>query len=180
MRLSNPLLLLVLSASVLVGCGRGQQSVPAGRDELLARTWPCNVVVVLLDAARADRFGYQGYERPTTPNIDALAAQSVVFEQAYAQASGTANSVYTFFTSRYPVFESPPLGARLPKTRGQDQHHLDAMLTALFHYAWNALRGRRNDRKIDGLIDFFQCGIGLLPLHLIPFWVDREYASLET
>lgn len=95
-------------AGFLAGCGQGREPVPPDRAEFLARTWPCNVVVVLLDAARADRFGYRGYERPTTPNIDALAERSVIFEQAYAQASGTANSVYSFFTSRYPVFESVP------------------------------------------------------------------------
>ena len=108
MRKLTEILLLVAWLSILAGCGSSPDPGPAGRDEFLARTWPCNVVVVLLDAARADRFGFQGYERPTTPNIDALAARSVVFERAYAQASGTANSVYSFFTSRYPVFESVP------------------------------------------------------------------------
>jgi arylsulfatase A-like enzyme len=66
------------------------------------------VLVVLLDAARSDHFGHLGYDRPSTPHIDELARASVVFEQAYAQASGTANSVYSFLTSRYPVFESVP------------------------------------------------------------------------
>lgn len=114
MRGLSPILLLAFCVPFLPGCGGGGERVPASRDELLAKTWPCDVVVVLLDAARADRFGYQGHQRATTPNIDALAAQSVVFEQAYAQASGTANSVYSFFTSRYPVFES------VPDLRGQN------------------------------------------------------------
>ena len=85
----------------------------------------------------------------------------------------------TFNKLRYPVFESPPLGACLPKARRQDQHHLDAMLTALFHDTRNALRRCRHDREIDCLTDFFQRGIRFLPLYLIPFRIDREYAALE-
>ena len=78
------------------------------------------------------------------------------------------------------VFESPSLCTCLPKARRQDQHHLDAMLPALFHYARNALCGRRDDCKIDHLIDFLQRGKRLLTLHLIPLRIDREYAAFES
>lgn len=104
----------ILSALALVfavswtGCGPASTPDELVREDLLARAWPCNVLVVLLDAARADHFGHLGYERPTTPNIDRLAAESIVFEQAYVQATGTANSIYSMFTSRYPVFEAVP------------------------------------------------------------------------
>jgi len=54
--------------------------------------------MITLDAARADHFGCYGYRRPTTPNIDRLAKESLVFPNAYALAPYTLNSVATMIT----------------------------------------------------------------------------------
>lgn len=86
----------VLSLSVLlVACGGEPAEV--GRYRAAARD--ASVVLVLLDAAAAAHFSYAGYERSTTPNIDALAAESVVFESGYAPAASTPHSVYSLLTS---------------------------------------------------------------------------------
>jgi choline-sulfatase len=64
-----------------------------------------NVLVIFVDTLRYDRLGFTGYQRDgksLTPRIDAFAAQSVVFERAYAQAANTPRSVPSFFASRYP------------------------------------------------------------------------------
>lgn len=64
-----------------------------------------NVLVIFVDTLRFDRLGITGYRRDgksLTPRIDAFAAQSVVFERAYSQASNTPRSVPSFFASRYP------------------------------------------------------------------------------
>jgi hypothetical protein len=61
-----------------------------------------NVVMILLDAAAYGHFGFAGYDRATTPVIDALAAQSLVFETAYSPAASTGHSVYAMLTSSYP------------------------------------------------------------------------------
>ena len=64
-----------------------------------------NVLVIFVDTLRYDRLGFTGYKRDgksLTPRIDAFAAQSVVFERAYAQASNTPRSVPSFLGSRYP------------------------------------------------------------------------------
>lgn len=58
-----------------------------------------NVVLVLLDAAALRHFSYAGYDRATTPNIDALATESLIFDQAYAPAASTPYSVYSLLTS---------------------------------------------------------------------------------
>ncbi|MCD4749697.1 MAG: sulfatase-like hydrolase/transferase, partial [Thermoanaerobaculales bacterium] len=58
-----------------------------------AETRPVNLVVLILDAARPDRFGCYGGDRPTTPYIDALAAESVVFPDVVALAPYTLCSV---------------------------------------------------------------------------------------
>ena len=62
-----------------------------------------NVVIVMIDALRADHLGYYGYERDTSPHIDALAAESVFFENAFAQSPWTKPSIPTLFTSLYPI-----------------------------------------------------------------------------
>lgn len=57
-----------------------------------------DIVVIILDAARADRFSHAGYPRDTTPFIDSIAAESVVFPNAYALAPYTLCSVPTMIT----------------------------------------------------------------------------------
>lgn len=63
---------------------------------------PPNVVVVVLDAAAARHFGAYGYGRPTTPQFDRLARESILFERAYAQWPATVGSVASVLTGRYP------------------------------------------------------------------------------
>jgi len=67
-----------------------------------ARCAGCNLLLVVLDAARADHFGCYGYSRPTTPNIDRLAEQSVVFERAVSNASFTIGSIASLLSGLPP------------------------------------------------------------------------------
>lgn len=61
-----------------------------------------DVLLITVDALRADHVGAFGYtRRPTTPNIDALAARSVRFARAYAQAPHTSFSVASMLTGKY-------------------------------------------------------------------------------
>lgn len=60
-----------------------------------------NVVLYLIDTLRADRLGCYGYARPTTPNIDALAREAVLFERANAPAPWTLPSVPSILTSTF-------------------------------------------------------------------------------
>jgi arylsulfatase A-like enzyme/Tfp pilus assembly protein PilF len=63
-----------------------------------------NVILVTLDTVRADRMGFLGSKRGLTPNLDALAHQSVVFERAYSQAPLTPVSHAAILTGTYPQF----------------------------------------------------------------------------
>jgi arylsulfatase A-like enzyme len=60
-----------------------------------------DVVLITVDATRADHVGAYGYGRPTTPNIDALARRGVRFERAYAQAPHTSFSIASLLTGKY-------------------------------------------------------------------------------
>jgi arylsulfatase A-like enzyme len=65
-----------------------------------------NILIVAVDATRADRLGVAGYGRPTghslTPNIDAIARRGAYFRRVWAQAPNTPRSFPSFVTSRYP------------------------------------------------------------------------------
>jgi arylsulfatase A-like enzyme len=57
-----------------------------------------DLLMILIDTARADHFSSYGYARETTPHIDALAARGVRFDRVFAEAPYTRNSVATLFT----------------------------------------------------------------------------------
>jgi len=57
-----------------------------------------DVILITLDAARADRFSFAGHPRRTTPFIDRLARESLVFENAFALVPYTLASVPTMIT----------------------------------------------------------------------------------
>jgi arylsulfatase A-like enzyme len=76
-----------------------------------------NILFVLVDTLRADHLGAYGYERPTSPEIDALLAEpGVVFERAYAQAPWTLPSVASFLTGQRPgdFWRGGPVTYRIP------------------------------------------------------------------
>jgi len=60
-----------------------------------------NIVLILIDTLRADHLGAYGYDRATSPNIDALARRGVLFETAASQSTWTFGSVPSLLTSRY-------------------------------------------------------------------------------
>ena len=60
-----------------------------------------NVVVIVVDTLRADHLSSYGYARPTTPNIDRIATEGALFENAVATSSWTFPSHASLLTGRY-------------------------------------------------------------------------------
>ena len=60
-----------------------------------------DVILVTIDALRADHLGFAGYPRPTSPNLDALAARSTVFERAYTPSPHTSFALASVLTGRH-------------------------------------------------------------------------------
>jgi choline-sulfatase len=63
-----------------------------------------NVLLVTLDTTRADRLGCYGSTRAKTPNLDALAAAGVRFENVYSQVPLTTPSHCSIMTGTYPLY----------------------------------------------------------------------------
>ena len=78
--------------------GRPPRSSPARRPAPA----DLNVVVVTLDTLRADRLGCYGFRGVETPNIDAVAAEGVLFEQATSTVPLTLPSHTSIFTGLIP------------------------------------------------------------------------------
>lgn len=89
-----------------------RRSAPAAMpppDSLIKRP---NILLITVDALRADHVSAYGYKRRTTPALDALAAgpDGVLFRSAWAHAPSTRYSVPAILTGRYPstVAWGPP------------------------------------------------------------------------
>ncbi len=63
----------------------------------------CNVLLISLDTLRADHLGAYGYPRPTSPNIDRFARESVLFENNINTGGGTLPVHVSMFTSLPPL-----------------------------------------------------------------------------
>lgn len=62
-----------------------------------------NIIIISIDTLRADHLGTYGYKKDTSPNIDALAKKSIVFENAFSPAPWTIPSYASLFTGVYPL-----------------------------------------------------------------------------
>lgn len=77
-----------------LGCGPTDQLVPRPGSHL---------VLISIDTLRADHLSCYGYERATSPNLDALALQSLLFEDVLACSSSTAPSHMSMMTGVLPL-----------------------------------------------------------------------------
>lgn len=64
------------------------------------------IILISLDTLRVDHLGCYGYYRNTSPTIDELAEESLLFNYALATVSYTSPSFASLFTSKYASFHS--------------------------------------------------------------------------
>jgi arylsulfatase A-like enzyme len=62
-----------------------------------------NIVFIVVDTLRADHLGCYGYPKPTSPTIDRLATQGVLFERCYAPGIPTTPAHTTMYTGLHPL-----------------------------------------------------------------------------
>lgn len=73
---------------------------PASQPQRMKRP---DIVLITLDTVRADHLGTYGYARKTSPNLDALASRSAVFERSYAAGPETRTAIAPLFTCKHLV-----------------------------------------------------------------------------
>lgn len=98
-RLSHVAVCLVLG---LAACVPGEEPAGSAEAETSAGDAPRNLILISVDTLRADRLGCYGEERPTSPHLDRLAAEGVLFEDAMTTSPWTLPSHASLLTGRYP------------------------------------------------------------------------------
>jgi arylsulfatase A-like enzyme len=94
---------------------------------------PPNIVLITVDTLRPDHLGYGGYARNTTPCLDRLSKEGVVFTHATSVAGWTLPSMATILTGHYPsehgatdfhwsLEESMPTLATILRAHGYDTY----------------------------------------------------------
>lgn len=160
---------LVLLAAVAIGFSfRERQKA----ERASAATPGANIVLFIVDALRADHLHAYGYPRATSPRIDELAAQGVVFERAIAQAPYTWTSFGSIFTGKYPrkhgLLKMDPAQRFDPRQNLTVQRVLDdhgyatgAFMTGMISNASGLL---------DGFTTYFESTVGRDPVHRGSVW----------
>jgi arylsulfatase len=88
-------LISFLALIAVAGCEQGEAPPP-----------PPNVVVITIDALRADFVSYSGHANLTSPKLDAFARDGVIFTQAVTSFPGTAPAMPSLMTGLHPNFEN--------------------------------------------------------------------------
>lgn len=98
--------------ALLPACGAGS----ASHDPADEGPGPRNIVLILLDAARADRLSCYGYERTTTPRLDDLADRGQLFVNHFAHGTSTRTTLPSLIYSRYFAVPLFPRSTRIAFT----------------------------------------------------------------
>jgi len=119
-----------------------------------------NVVLVVLDAARAREFGVYGYDRDTTPQIDRIASEGVVFERAYTPAVFTLAAMSSVWISRYPdeIHPTSPFKSGLPPDQPSLAEVLSGPQIRTAGFVANGMAGKAYglDRGFDEFFEVFK------------------------
>lgn len=144
-----------------------------------------NVIFYVIDGASAGYMSVYGYERPTTPNLERIAAEGVVFERAHSNATWTMPSTASFMTSLHHSVlgglrdDTNPVP---PNVKTMAEHfHGAGFHTGVFTFNPNAGSRSGLERGVDVFRDFGKRGNPFDPIEAISsqvlheqFWDWRE------
>ncbi|MEE9263173.1 MAG: sulfatase [Vicinamibacteria bacterium] len=156
-----------------------------------------NLVLISIDCLRADHVGAYGYQRNTTPRIDALAKDGVVFETAVSVSSWTLPTHMAMLTGLPPSIHGATRQSKLassvpylPELLAQSGYRVDGVVSVPHlsqHFGFE--RGFHSylfsfdpgaERLVDAALDVVRRGEGqaqFLFLHLLD--VHWPYAAPE-
>lgn len=93
---------IVPGAALLLWCAACTHEQPAPTSPPEVAAGARNLILISVDTLRADRLGAYGYDRPTSPFLDQLAAEGAVFENARSTSSWTIPAHGSMLTGLYP------------------------------------------------------------------------------
>lgn len=143
---------------------------------------PRNVVLLTLDALRADHVSWCGYDRDTTPNFDRFAETNTRFAEAYSVSTHTREAIPGLLTGLYPtecVADDYSLAADTIATHLRDTEYT----TGAFHSNPYVSRAYGFDRDFDTFDDDLYLGqhkLIALAQRALDKVRNRHYARAET
>jgi len=84
---------LLLATILYVACGKSEKN----------KLQDPNIILITIDALRADHLAVYGYSYPTSPHIDDFAKKSIIFEYAYCPITKTSASFASLMTGLHPL-----------------------------------------------------------------------------
>ncbi len=91
----------------VAGLAGGETSSPSLQEtvpDVTQRGDRLNVILIILDTARRDRFTFHGYPRDTTPFLERFARRAVLYDRAYSPSNWTVPAHGSLFTGLYPAW----------------------------------------------------------------------------
>ena len=107
---------VLVAAACGLGCAASTSPAPEPRAEAAGAPW--NVLLITVDALRADRMSLYGHSRATTPQLDAFARDAAVFENFFAVSAHTSPGIVSLLTG-----QAPPVHAQTTQ-----YSHYDALI----------------------------------------------------
>jgi hypothetical protein len=127
--------------------------------QLLERTRDMHVLLISVDALRADVLAPDAAHRDDFPVITKLLDESVWFTRAFAPAAGTDISLATFLTGRFDPFQ--PIGTTLPEAlRAAGRATFAALPAEVQRYAGETMLRRGIDRFVTVYTDWGKKDVG--------------------
>ena len=138
-----------------------------------------NVILISIDTLRADHLGCYGYSKPTSPNIDDFANDSVVMEKCISQAPATLSSHGSIFTSLIPSHHGGYFWPRWPVS---PQVYRITDILKLNGYQTASFNGRGQLASEFGLERGFDIYEGTPPeyTHMSEFTFDKKVNRTST
>lgn len=115
-RLPGPVSSVAL-ALCLAACSDSSDEPDGARTSALDA--PPHIVLVLIDTLRADHTSLYGYDKPTTPEMDALAEKGLVMRRHFANAPWTKPSVASILTGLHPSAHGSRIGQFNPESTNE-------------------------------------------------------------
>lgn len=134
-----------------------------------------NIVLITIDTLRADHLSCYGYHRKTSPAIDKIAEQGIIFKNITAPSSWTPPSMASLFTSVYPVNHGVVHGTIYARWTQYEREVFSDDLTTLAEilrdqgYATFGVASNLNLSEKFGFargFDYFKC-LSWVPAHFV-------------
>ncbi|HMB71684.1 MAG TPA: sulfatase [bacterium] len=144
-----------------------------------------HVILIVLDATRADHLSCYGYSRATTPNLDAFASRATRYTNAWAGSTWTLPSIATLFTGvwpgkhganrRHPFLDTTlPTLAELLSAAGYDTYGVS-------NNSWisSATGFARGFRRFDKVWQLFQDGTDVLSDRMVGVFSNDQFGAKD-